>query len=646
LRSDRAPDRATTATGDRMAPDMEPLAEPAAAKRKLATILSADVKAFSRLMEADEEATLRTLKTYRTAIDALISRHDGRVVGTAGDSVLAEFVSPVEAARCAAEIQDELAQRNAALPPDRRLEFRIGINLGDVIVEGADLFGNGINIAARLQALADPGGIFISGGIYDQIKTTLAFGCEFLGAQKVKNIEEPVRVYRVHRDPAAALASRTAQRRRRWALNAAMTALILAGALGIWHGIPLLAPAIERLTGASRAVPVTDRASIAVLPFANQSGPEEDYFSEGLTEDLISALGRFSSLSVMSWNAVAPYGNQAVRPEQLAQDLGVRYVVDGSVRRAGERLRVTTRLSDAERGDLLWSERYDEAIDDVFALQDEITRRIVRTLAIEVTNLEQERAHAKPTENLSAYDYYLRGRQEYRKFDRPANFRAQEMFEKSIELDPSYADAYAALAWTHSKAAELGWSFEPDEALERAFELGQTALRLDPSNVSAHVVLAIIHIYRKNFELALRELERAHELNPNASEYQSDRGWVLLLAGRSAGAIESLEEVLRSDPNPKPNAFSNLATAYYFQGRHDDAIVVLEGAIGRHPQHVPLHIALTAAYAEAGRMDDAARAAAEVRRLHPFFEADLYGEVFHDLTERDRIRSSLRKAGL
>jgi class 3 adenylate cyclase/TolB-like protein len=646
LRSDRAPDQATTATGDRIAPEMEPVAEPAAAKRKLATILSADVKAFSRLMEADEEATLRTLKTYRVAIDALISRHDGRVVGTAGDSVLAEFVSPVEAARCAAEIQDELARRNAALPPDRRLEFRIGINLGDVIVEGTDLFGNGVNIAARLQALADPGGIIISGGIYDQIKTTLAFGYEFLGAQKVKNIAEPVRVYRVHRDPAAALASRTAQRRRRWVLNAAVTALILAGALGIWHGIPLLAPAIERLTGASPAVPVTDRASIAVLPFSNQSGPEEDYFSEGLTEDLISALGRFSNLSVMSWNAVASYRDQALRPEQLAQDLGVRYVVDGSVRRAGDRLRVTTRLSDAERGDLLWSERYDEAIDDVFALQDEITRRIVVTLAIEVTNLEQERASAKPTDNLDAYDYYLRGRQEYRKFDRPANFRAQEMFEKAIELDHSYADAYAALAWTHSKAAELGWTFQPEEALERAFELSQTALRLDPSNVAGHVMLAIIHSYRQNFELALRELERAHELNPNASEYQSDRGWVLLVAGRSADAIESLEEVLRSDPNPKPNAFASLAMAYYFQGRYDDAIVVLEGTIGRHPQHVPLHIALTAAYAEAGRIDDATRAAAELRRLHPFFEVDLYGDMFHDLTERDRIRSSLRKAGL
>jgi class 3 adenylate cyclase/TolB-like protein/Flp pilus assembly protein TadD len=646
LQPDRAPDQATTATDERIALELKPSGEPAAAKRRLAAILHADIRGYSRLVEADEEGTLRNLKAYRAAIDALISRHNGRVVGSAGDSVLAEFVSPVEAVRCAAEIQDELAGRNVALPPDRRLEFRIGINLGDVIVEGSELFGDGVNVAARLQALADPGGIFISGGIYDQIKTKEAFDYEFLGAQKVKNIAEPVRVYRVHCDPAAALAARIARRRRRWARNAAVMALVLAGALGVWQAIPLLTPAIERLTGAGPAVPITDRASIAVLPFANRSEREKDYFSDGLTEDIITALGRFSDLTIMSWNAVLPFKDQAVTPAQLARDLRVRYVVDGSVRRAGDRLGVTVRLSDAKGGNLLWSQRYDEAVDDVFTLQEEITRSIVRTLAIEVTNSEQERAAAKPTDNLDAYDYYLRGRQEYRKFDRRANYHAQEMFERALELDHSYADAYAALAWTHGKAAELGWTYQPDEALKRALELGQTALRLDPANVSAHVLLAVVHTYQKNFELALSELERGQELNPNASEYQTDRAWVLLLAGRSADAIQCLEDVLRSDPNPKPNAFQNLAIAYYFQGRYNDAIVTLEDAIGRHPQHLPLYIALTAVYAEAGRLDDAARVAADVRRLHPFFEADLYGEAFRDPAERDRIRSSLRKAGL
>jgi TolB-like protein/class 3 adenylate cyclase len=646
LPPDRAPARIAAAAAGQVVPEIEPVAEPAVAKRKLAIVLSADVKAFSRLMEADEEGTLQTLKAYRAAIDALILRRAGRLVGTAGDSVLAEFASPVEAARCAAEIQDQLARRNAALPPDRRLEFRIGINLGDVIVEGADLFGNGINIAARLQALADPGGIFISGGIYDQIKTSVTFGYEFLGAQNVKNIAEPVRVYRVHRDPGAALKSRAARRRRRFALNAVATALIFAGALGIWQGIPLLVPAIERFTEASRAVPVTDRASIAVLPFANQSERDDDYFSDGLTEDLIAALGRFSSLSVMSWNAVARYKNDAVRPEQLTRDLAVRYAVDGSVRRAGDRLRVTARLTDAERGTLLWSERYDRGVDDVFAVQDDISRQIVSALALQVTNLEQERAVRKPTDNLNAYDYYLRARQHFRQFTRSGNLLAREFLGKAIDLDHEYADAYAALAWTHTKAAEMGWAEWPDRDLARGHELAQAAVRLDPSSQLAHIVLAIVFTYHQNHELALEELDRAIEANPNHAGNHAERGWVLLLAGRAADAITALEEAVRFDPSPTPNTFSNLAIAYYLQGRYDDAIVTLEGAIGRHPQHSPLHIALTVAYAEAGRLDDAARAAAEVRRLQPFFEVDLYGEVFRDPAERDRIRSSLRKAGL
>jgi adenylate cyclase len=625
---------------------MEPLADPAAAKRKLATILSADVKAFSRLMEADEEATLRTLKTYRAAIDALISRHDGRIVGTAGDSVLAEFVSPVEAARCAAEIQDELAQRNAVLPTDRRLEFRIGINLGDVIVEGADLFGNGVNIAARLQALADPGGIFISGGIYDQIRTNVAFDYEFLGAQIVKNIAEPVRVYRVHRDPAAALASRQARRRRRWALSAAVTALILAAALGVWHSVPLLAPAIERLTGASPAVPVTDRASIAVLPFANQSGREDDYFSDGLTEDLISALGRFSGLSVMSWNAVARYRNQVVAPEELARDLDVRYVIDGSVRRADDRLRVTTRLTDAERGTLLWSERYDRAVYDVFAVQDDIGRRIVSALALRVTNLEQDRAAEKPTENLTAYDYHLRARQHFRQFTRSGNLLAREYLEKAIDLDHGYADAYAALAWTHTKAAEMGWTEWPDQELAHAHHLAQAALRIDPTNQLAHILLALVYSYQQNYELALDELDRATQANPNHAGNHAERGWVLLVGGRSGEAVTALEEALRFDPSPTPNTFSNLAIAYYLQGRHDDAITTAQSGVGRYSHHVSLYIALAAAYAEAGQLDAAGRAADELRRLHPFFEVDVFGQYFRNPAERDRLRASLRKAGL
>jgi TolB-like protein/class 3 adenylate cyclase/Tfp pilus assembly protein PilF len=628
---------------------LAPVDEPAAAKRKLAAVLSADVKGFSRLMEADEEGTLRTLKSYRATIDALIARHDGRIVGTAGDSVLAEFASPVEAVRCAVETQEELARRNADLPREHRLEFRIGINLGDVIVDGGDLYGDGVNIAARLQALADPGGILISGGIYDQIKTKLPFGYDFLGEQKVKNIVEPVRVYRVRLDAAVVSKARDARRHRHWSVAAIAATLLIATAAALWPVLPPLRVVLAPFTGppARQAAPATARASIAVLPFANQSDSSaDDYFSDGISEDLITALSRFSSIGVMSWNAVASYKGQAVAAEQLARDLPVRYVVDGSVRRSGDKIRVTARLSDAEHGTLLWSEHYDKAVDDLFAVQDDITRRVVNTLAVRVNDLEQERASAKPTDNLDAYDYYLRGRQFFRRFTRSENLQAQAMFERAIELDHDYADAYAALAWTYSKAAEMGWGEWPDEALERAHDLAQAALRLDSSNELAHVLLAIIHTYRQQYELALAELDRATAANPSHTGNYAERGWVLLLAGRWDEVIKAVEEALRYDPNPTPNTFNNLALAYYFRERHAEAIVMLEGAIGRHPHHVPLHIALAAAYAAAGRADDAKRAAANVRRLHPFFEVDLYGEAFRDPATRERVREDLRKAGL
>ncbi|HEX6010838.1 MAG TPA: tetratricopeptide repeat protein [Geminicoccaceae bacterium] len=632
-----------------VAQDLAPADEPTAAKRKLAAILSADVKGFSRLMEADEEGTLRTLKSYRATIDALIARHDGRIVGTAGDSVLAEFASPVEAVRCAVKTQEELARRNADLPREHRLEFRIGINLGDVIIDGDDLYGDGVNIAARLQALADPGGILVSGGIYDQIKTKLPFGYDFLGEQRVKNIVEPVRIYRTRSDAAAVPKARGARRYRPWSLAAVAVALVVATVSVLGPVLPPLHVMLAPLTGPPdrQAVPVAARASIAVLPFTNQSdSPADDYFSDGISEDLITALGRFSGLGVMSWNAVAPYKGHAVAAEQLALDLPVRYVVDGSVRRSSDKIRVTARLSDAERGTLLWSERYDAPIDDVFAVQDDITRRIVNMLAVRMNDLEQQRASAKPTDNLDAYDYYLRGRQHFRRFTRSENIQAREMFEKALELDHEYADAYAALAWTYSKAAEMGWTEWGQEAFERAHDLAQAALRLDPSNGLAHVLLALVHTYRGQYELALAELDRATEANPSHAGYNAERGWVLLLAGRSDEAIEALEEVMRYDPNPTPNTFNNLAMAYYLRERHAEAIVTLEGAIGRHPQHVPLHIALTAAYAAAGRADDAKRAAGDVRRLNPFFEAGSYGEIFRDPATREHIRDDLRKAGL
>lgn len=615
------------------------------AKRKLSTIFFADVNAFSRLMEADDEGTLRTFKSHLTELNALILRHDGRPFGAAGDSVLAEFSSPVQAVRCAVAIQSILVRRNAALPQDRRLEFRIGINLGDVIVEDTLLFGDGVIIAARLQQLAEPGGIVISGSVYDQIKTKAICEYEFLGAQNVKNIAEPVRLYRLQCDRRAMGGKWRAWRRWLWQQAAAASVLSLAAVLIIWQSAVVVLPVSEWVQS-SRELPVTDRASIAVLPFGNQGPTQDEYFSDGLTEDLISALGRFSSIRVASWNAMAAYKAQHPNADQLARDLSIRYLVNGNVRRSGDRIRVTIGLSDAERGTLLWSERYEEAASDIFDVQDKITRRIVGTLATRVSYLEQERAFSKPTQKLDAYDLYLRGRQAFRRFTRSANLEARQLFEKAAASDPTYADAFAALAWTYVKSAEMGWTERPVEALERAHELIQSALRFDPSNELAHVLLAILYTYERQYELALAELDRAADSNPNYTGHYAERGWVLLLAGRWDDAIGVLEEALRYDPSPHPNTFSNLALAYYFRERYGEAARVSEHALGRHPAHVPVHIALAAVYAQVGRTDDAARAAANIRRLHPFFDAQLYGDAFRNPADRERIRQDLRQAGL
>jgi TolB-like protein/class 3 adenylate cyclase/Tfp pilus assembly protein PilF len=643
-----------------VAPDrrLKPV-DAAHAKRKLTAILAADVEGYSRLMGADEAGTHAMLTAYRGVIARSIADQGGRIVGTAGDSVLADFPSVVGALHAAVEIQKEVAERNAELPAERRLRFRIGINLGDVIVDGDDIFGDGVNVAARVQALAEPGGIAVSGAVYDQVRNKLELGFRDRGAHRVKNIAEPVRVYGVLTESAAA--RRTAQvARGLWLVVSAAGAamVVLAVVLTIWPLWPETkttdqAQPSSLTRSGTQSDPLEQssalgaKPTVAVLPFENQGGdPEHDYFSEGITEDIIAALGRFSSLLIMSWDAVAPYKGQTITPERLRQDLNVRYVVDGSVRRAGDRLRVTTRLTDTERGILLWSERYDRAVDDVFAVQDDITRQIVSTLAIRVSYLEQERAFHKPTENLNAYDYYLRGRQSFRQFTRAGNVRAQELFERAIELDPNYGDPRAALAWTYTKSAEMGWTEWPERALERAHDLAQTAVRLDPPNQLAHILLAIIYTYRQNYQLALEELDRAAEANPNHAGNHAERGWVLLVAGRSGEAIAALEDAVHFDPSPTPNTFSNLAMAYYLQGRYEDAVTTGQSAVGRYPHHVMLYIALAAAYAETGQLDAAARAADELRRLHPFFEVDSFGQFFRDPLEGDRIRASLRKAGL
>ena len=441
--------------------------------RKLAAIMSADVVGYSRLMGEDEAATLGTLTAYREVFAQLIAQHQGRVVDTAGDSVLAMFDSVVEVVQCATEVQRTLQARNQTLPAARRMVFRVGVNLGDVI-EHADgsIYGDGVNIAARLQALAEPGGICLSGTAYDHIKNKLPLDFDALGEKSVKNIAEPVRVYRVRSaaEGAAHLPrpNRSAMSRvlRKWRLAVAAALVVGAGALGVWQYAYRggTSPA-QVVAGTAPALQLPDRPSIAVLPFVNMSGDkEQEYFSDGMTEDLITGLSKRSGLFVIARNSVFLYKGRPVAPEQVSRELGVRYVLEGSVRKAGNRVRITAQLIDATTGYHLWAENYDGELENIFALQDRITRQIVAALAPKLTAGEQSRSMRQETNSIEAYDFVLRGVALYYEFRKESNAMARQLFERAIALDPRYAKAYVWLSWTHFVDWDWQWTEGPSRS--------------------------------------------------------------------------------------------------------------------------------------------------------------------------------------
>jgi TolB-like protein/class 3 adenylate cyclase len=464
-------------------------------ERKLTAILSADVKGYSRLMGEDEEATIRTLTAYREVMANLIQKHQGRVVDSPGDNVLAEFKSVVDAVRCAVEIQEELKARNAELLENRKMEFRIGINLGDVVEEGERIYGDGVNIAARVEGLAEGGGISISGTVYDQIENKLALGYKSLGEHTVKNIKKPVRVYRVLMEPgASAEVSREKRpwlRRWQWAALAVLAVLVVgATTVVIWNFYLRPAPPAEVASVEKMGFSLPDKPSIAVLPFVNMSGdPEQEYFSDGITEDLITDLSKISGLFVIARNSAFIYKGKVVKIAEVGRELGVRYVLEGSVRKSKGRVRITAQLADATTEGHLWAERYDRDLKDIFALQDEVAQKIVAALAVKLTEDEQKHLVRKYTDNMEAYDALLQGVEYKNRYTKEANVQARQMFERAIDLDPEFAAAYAALGFTHFHEWTLGWSQDP-QSLEHAFELAQRTLELDDSLPLGHHLLA------------------------------------------------------------------------------------------------------------------------------------------------------------
>jgi len=547
---------------------------PARIERKLAAILSADVKGYSRLMGEDEVATIRTLTAYQEAMTTFIQQHRGRVVDASGDNLLAEFASVVDAVQCAVEIQRELKTKNADLPAPQRMEFRIGINVGDVIVEGERIYGDGVNIAARLEGLAAAGGICISGIVYDQVETKLALGYEYLGEQTVKNIAKPVQVYRVQME-----------------------------------------------VGASTPT-APDKPSIAVLPFVNMSGdPEQEYFSDGITEDLITDLSKLSGLFVISRNSVFLYKGKAVKPEQIGKELGVRYVLEGSVRKAGTRVRITAQLVDATTSYHLWADRYDRDLQDIFAVQDEVTRKIVAALQVKLTEGEQQRMGHTPTNNLEAYEYFLRGLEFHAHRTQEANGQARQMFERAIALDPNFAAAYAWLGRTYVLDWFHRWSQDP-QVLERALALAGQAIALNESLPGAYQTLGYVYMAKKQYDQAVVEAERAVGLDPNEADAALTLGEVLSCVGRSQEALEFVEKAMRLNPHYPASYVFALGQVYYLTGCYEEAITALQRVLARNPDHRAAHFFLAIIYAELGRQEEARAQLKQCGKLSPLTSSE------------------------
>ena len=620
--------------------------------RKLVAIMHADVAGFSRLMGVDEVGTHRVLGELRRAVDPLIASDGGRIVGTAGDSFLADFSSVVDALNCAVQIQLAARTINDPIPPDRRLELRIGVNLGDVIVDGGDIFGDGVNIAARLQALARPGTVCISHTVYEQVRNKLDLDYHPLGSHRVKNIAEPVRAYAVG---VSAVPGRTGKQRRLLAAAAAACGLVAAGLVTwtLYTGagrdlLGLAAPKPVEVAGLAAPHRLAGRPSVAVLPFKNLSNDAgQDFFSAGITEDVITALGRFSNLLVVAKSASFQLKDRNLSPAEIGRLLDVRYLLEGSVRRAGDRLRVSVELTEAATGRNVWSEAYDAEVKDIFDVQQDIARRVVGAAAVKLTRFERDRALAKPTESLAAYEHVLRGREHFSRATRDSNDEAQDMFQRAIDVDPSYAAAYAELGLTLIEAVASGWTEFIADDLARAETLAQKALLLDSASTTAYRLLAEVHLARRRFDLALGQIDRALEFNPSDAESFSMRGNILVWAGRAAEALPWLEGALRLD-NANARATFLLSTAYYFLDRYSASVEAMDhalaGGLGRNTQ-VTGRSVLAAAYAQLDKRTDAERERSAAMRMAPLLDAERFASQFGTQTAHDHMLEGLKKAG-
>jgi adenylate cyclase len=620
-------------------------------KRKLTAILSADVKGYSRLMGDDEEATVRIITAYREVIASVVHKHRGRVVDSPGDNILVEFASVLDAVLSGVEIQEELKTRNAELPDKRKMEFRIGINLGDVIHEEGRIYGDGVNVAARIESLSDAGGICVSGTVFEHIENKFALGYEYLGEQSVKNISKPVRVYRVLMDPEAAgkvIGMRRGEPRRglRVALAVVTVLLLIAGGRLIWR---FAVPTVQVASVEKMAYPLPDKPSIAVLPFTNLSGdPEQEYFSDGITEEIITALSSVPKLFVIARNSTFIYKGKPVKVQQVAEELGVRYVLEGSVRKAGDKIRITAQLIDALNGHHLWAKQYDRNLSDIFAVQDEITKKIITAMQIKLTAGEDVKAAARGTNNLEAYLKCLQANELINRINPESNALARQLTEEAITLDPEYAWAYYTLGRTNTMEVWLGTTKSPKQSIAKALELFQKAIALDGTLAEAYSRLGFLYSMTRQYDKGIAEAEKAVDLNPNSATAHFFLGKTLFFAGRSEESIPEYKKAIRLNPIP-PNAYAwSLGLSYAYRGQYQEAITWCEKAVRQEPNDLLAHIMMTVVYSWSGREEEARAEATEVLRIQPKFSLEKFAKKLANKNQeyRERFLGALRKAVL
>jgi adenylate cyclase len=581
--------------------------------RRLAAILAGDVAGYSRLMGVDELGTLRQLQMHRKElVDPKIAEHRGRIVKTTGDGMLVEFVSVVDAVRCAVEIARGMSERNAEVPADKRIEFRTGINVGDIISDGNDIFGDGVNVAARLETLAEPGGIMVSRAVYEQVRDKLNFGFEDMGEQTVKNIARPISVHRVS----------------------------------------LQEPVPVNSTGPSGAIgkqEAFDRPSIAVLPFTNISGdPEQEYFADGISEDIVTGLSRLRWFFVIARNSSFVYKGKAVDIKRAARELGVRYVLEGSVRRGGNRVRITAQLIDASTGNHIWADRYDGELTDVFELQDEITRKVVAAIEPKLLEAEAARSHARSPEDMGAWDLVMQANSVFWRMTRADVDATIAILRKAVQRYPDYAPAQSMLAFALLFRAIATGAFRGQD-LPDALALASRAAELDDSDPWAHLALGWAALLRRRTEIAVEQYQRALDINPNFAAAHGHLGMAYALDDQSDKAVVHMEQAIRMSPHD-PQTFlfnTNLAIAHYLSGRYAEAVVVGRKAVQQRPAFTPGLRIYSASLAQAGEIDEARAALDQLKGLQPETSiAWIEENLPYKPQAMAKLVAGLRKAGL